>query len=170
MRRILWDGATTSTETKVIMQAKPVAASPQQASAFPTTPTLLPKKVRSTNGHVVARKRDLTNSERDLLREIFIENDGRFDYKQCTKDVLPRMGNDVTVFQVSGFLSQIHVEVYKGQLQLKDPVAYYQLMANKYPRVHERYLKKYGELVGQQTGGNVPQPNFAAGVPKKKRN
>jgi hypothetical protein len=167
MRRILWDGATNN----AVVEVKPVPAQPVQPQPQTVTelapPELPPKKQRSTNGHEAARTRALTDAERDLIRSMFIEYDGQFAYGQCSKDILPRLGDDVTPWQVSGFLSQIHVEVYKGLLKLKNPVAYYELMATKYPRVHERYMKKYGELVAQQTDGNVPQ--FAHGVPRKKK-
>jgi hypothetical protein len=75
------------------------------------------------------------------------------------------MGTDVTVWQICGFLSRIHDEVYRGDLQLQDLAAYFEFMAEKYPKLHARYLAKYSPQSG---GGDVPDPEFEEGFPSSK--
>lgn len=164
-RRVLWDddkpksksGAKTHVEVK---------AQTRKISAPQPPPKPEPEKKRAGNGHVSNFVRKLTNPERDLIRNEFLKMDGRFEYRGARAILKPLMGNEVTVWQICGFLSRIHDEVYRGDLELKDPASYFEFMSEKYPKLHARYMAKYASQFGED--GDVPAPKFAEGFPNGK--
>ncbi len=143
--------APSSTSEGVILK-------PQSENA-PDIPVKIKK--HNGNGHASDMKRKLTDSERDCIRARFLKHDGQFDYRNCRAVIKPLMGLEVTVWQICGFISRIHDEVYCGDLQLQDPAAYFAFMAEKYPKLHARYMAKYPP----QSGGDAPVPKFAQGFP-----
>lgn len=175
-RRILWDEpeeAAPGPQNQSGTPDSPPQPDPQNQSGTPDSPppaqpatqiAVEVKTPRNGNGHKSEKIRSLNDVEKDILRDAFVSHDGRFLYKDCTTDLMPLMGSDITVWQVSGFLSQIHVEVYKGLIQLQNPEEYFQFMAEKYPKKHARYMAKYGP----QTTTSTPAPKFAQGVPAGK--
>lgn len=163
-RRILWDVPEEESQVQSGAPDSQPAASPPAQTTHVVTEAKVQTK-RNGNGHKSERVRSLNDHEKDILRDAFVGHDGKFLYKDCTKQLLPLMGSDITVWQVSGFLSQIHVEVYKGLLKLQDPVGYFEFMADKYPKIHARYMAKYSP---QTTVEDTPTPKFAQGVPTGK--
>lgn len=157
-RRILWE----SEEEEVVVVDTPIVieAKTQVAPPVPDAPNV----VKSGNGHKKTKVRDLNDSERSCITTIFQNVGGMFQYKDCTKKILPLMGSDIAIYQVTGFISQIHVSVYKGTLEVADRKAYFAFMAEKYPKIHARYIVKYPQLDLE----DVPEPKFAAGVPTGK--
>lgn len=87
---------------------------------------------RFGNGHVSAKKRDLYDSERDkIYRELFLPKNGQIENDDCVC-FKPSLDPEVSIFQITGFVSVLHTEVAEGILQLRDLVSYEKWMSNKY--------------------------------------
>lgn len=81
------------------------------------------KFVPSGNGHDKAKKRKLDNSERNIIRTEFIKLNGEIKEDFCLP-ILDKMGEEITIFQVTGFVSLLHRYVAEGRLVLNDMHSY----------------------------------------------
>ena len=87
---------------------------------------------RFGNGHVSAKKRDLYDSERSkILHELFLPKNGQIENDDCVC-FKPSLDPEVSIFQITGFVSVLHTEVAEGILQLRDLISYEKWMSNKY--------------------------------------
>lgn len=79
--------------------------------------------VKGANGHAVAKKRVLTDSERARIREFFVKANGiiKADASLKLKETL---GRSVTIFQVVGAINGFHRQVNNGTLSVENMEAY----------------------------------------------
>jgi hypothetical protein len=75
------------------------------------------------NGHVVNKKRGLTDKEKEALKKLFLSCDGIIK-NDMTAQMKASVGKDVSIFQVTGAIVTFHRQVAKGEIVLKDPKAY----------------------------------------------
>jgi hypothetical protein len=92
-------------------------------------------KKRMGNGHKSEKKRDLRDSERNLIKNfLFIPKNGQIDNDDCVvfKNMIKDELDDIAIFQVTGFVSVLHTDVASGSLMVNDLVAYESRMRTKY--------------------------------------
>jgi hypothetical protein len=92
-------------------------------------------KKRMGNGHKSEKKRDLRDSERNLIKNfLFIPKNGQIDNDDCVvfKNMIKDELDDIAIFQVTGFVSVLHTDVASGSLMVNDLVAYESWMRTKY--------------------------------------
>lgn len=78
---------------------------------------------RNGNGHEPMRKRSLTDAEKGKIRSYFMSLDGKVTDDDC---LLIRLAlpDDVTIFQVTGVIVNLHRLVAQGQIKLRDYEGY----------------------------------------------
>lgn len=92
-------------------------------------------KKRMGNGHKSEKKRDLIDSERNLIKNfLFIPKNGQIDNDDCVafKNKVVNELDEIAIFQVTGFVSVLHTDVASGILMVNDLVAYEAWMRTKY--------------------------------------
>lgn len=130
--------------------------------------------VRNGNGHKIEKVRDLDDNEKDILRTEFMAFNGQFLYKDCSKNLKPRMGSDIAIWQVTGFISYLHAEVARGNIILEDLPKYLEFLKEKYPSLSKQYdSPKFQQLRAQKTvAQSVTQtparPSFRPGLMKRR--
>jgi len=92
---------------------------------------------RSGNGHVRGKKRPLMPAEKDQIRADFLALGGKIAEDAC-KPTLAKMGQDVTIFQVTGFMTYLHSQVAAGILALPDMDGYIE-----YIKGHRKIWENY---------------------------
>lgn len=119
---------------------------------------------RKGNGHKIQKTRDLSDKEKDYIRRKFINIKGQITYinndcrkKFCSK-IKKKLGPDISVFQVTGYVMRLHGQVKNGKINFSDAGAYKEFMekhrskwatyeSSKYQDNIELYkLDKYKEL------------------------
>ena len=102
--------------------ARKVAVEVKQA---PPRPQTIPINGDALNKHQVLYRRDLTDHEQTIIKVEFLKLNGIFESlkKDCTR-IRAKLGNDVSVFQVSGFVTRLHQQVMAGELEVRDINAY----------------------------------------------
>jgi hypothetical protein len=136
--------------------APPSQPVPQTQPAGSTTPVTGTQ--RKGNGHAPGKKRKLNNPEKDNIKAEFMALNGEFEdaKKSCTA-LLPQMGTDVTVWQITGFVSYLHREIAANQLQVPDMDAYMKFIEN-HRRLWAQYnSQKYQNLRAQQGVNTTPK-------------
>lgn len=86
-------------------------------------------KPRNGNGHKVGKKRSLQDSERDSIRTFFMTKGGCIEDDDCVafhKGMGSRLGTvpDISIFQVTGFVTYLHKEVAAGNITFPDMAKY----------------------------------------------
>lgn len=88
-------------------------------------------KARNGNGHEAKKKRDLTDGEKDTIRADFISVNGQFPedaslpiFKKLQAASQARGDDDLSIFQITGFITKMHSYVASGELVLKNMSAY----------------------------------------------
>ena len=82
-------------------------------------------KPRTGNGHEAKKTRDLNDSEKDTIKSDFLALNGQFvDSKKSCQPILEKLGSDITIWQVVGFVSLLHRYIAMGGLQVPDLDAY----------------------------------------------
>jgi len=80
---------------------------------------------RSGNGHVVAKTRDLTEHEQNKIEtRLFLQNNGEIKSDLCVEFKTRHMSSDVSIFQVTGYVTALHGRVARGKLHLSNLAAY----------------------------------------------
>lgn len=92
------------------------------------------KVKRNGNGHQSAKVRDLTNLEKDQIRSDFLAINGQIAEDACLP-IHEKLPAEISIFQVTGFISLMHRYVAKGKLSVKDYPAY------------ENFLQTHRELL-----------------------
>jgi hypothetical protein len=95
--------------------AQDEATSVPSASAF--------VKKRSGNGHKVAKIRSLYGNEKDTIRAEFLNLNGQIAEDAC-KPIHDSLDKDVSIFQVTGFVTYLHSMIAGGSLEVRDMPAY----------------------------------------------
>ncbi len=125
---------------------------------------------RNGNGHEAKFKRKLLDIERDTIRNEFINLNGQLadDQKECTR-IRDLIGDPITVWQVTGFVSYLHRDIAAGGKtfhQLKDIGAYLNWMKDKRALWEQYTSEKYKNK--RATSTHESQPVFAKNFPKGK--
>ena len=84
------------------------------------------------NKHVCKKVRSLTDAEKDLIRNEFLNLNGIFEEskKDCTR-IRDRLSPDISVFQVSTYVLFLHRQVASGRLQVSDRRAYFSALRDR---------------------------------------
>lgn len=107
---------------------KALAAKDTPAPAPAVTPPVIPpatedRKARNGNGHASKKVRDLNDNEKDIIRAGFTSLNGQIHEDAC-KPIHDRLNPEVSMAQVTGFVTYLHGRVASGALTLKDMPAY----------------------------------------------
>jgi hypothetical protein len=138
---------------------------PEQAPSAPITVRVEPKLTTpaATAPHAVPRfSRPLTEKEEALIKREFIALNGIFEplKKDCTR-IKNLLGEEVSVFQVSGYVTKLHKLAREGTLELSDRRAYLATL-----RSHRKHWLTYqGEKYEEMRArieANGRKPRFAA--------
>lgn len=86
----------------------------------------------SKNGHARKKVRHLVDSERDGMSAFFSAAGGMIKDDDCVSFRAENLPEEVTIFQVCGFISQLHVAVAEGRRTVRDLPAYEEWMSTKY--------------------------------------
>jgi len=78
---------------------------------------------RSGNGHKKAKTRKLYDWEKNIIRFEFIKLNGQIHEDACL-EIKNRLGKEVSIFQVTGFVTLLHKYVSLGKLRLPDMTSY----------------------------------------------
>lgn len=105
-------------------QIEPVSLPIESKKDIPEKPEInsdIPKG--SLNGHKASMKRKLEEQEKDFIRSQFINLNGIIYEDVCIK-IHKELGKEVTIFQVTGFITLLHRYVAKGEIELRDMGSY----------------------------------------------
>ncbi|MCX5884350.1 MAG: hypothetical protein NT096_00295 [Proteobacteria bacterium] len=80
-------------------------------------------KARSGNGHKVAKIRSLFGNEKDTIRSEFLNLNGQISEDAC-KPIHASLDKEVSIFQVTGFVTYLHSLIAGGALEVRDMPAY----------------------------------------------
>lgn len=78
---------------------------------------------KSGNGHKKAKIRDLTESERNVIRSDFITVNGQIEEDACHK-IKEKLDPVVSIFQITGIIVQLHREVAIGKIKMVNMRSY----------------------------------------------
>ena len=79
--------------------------------------------VVGSNGHAIAKKRNLTKDEKESIRLFFVRANGIIQADASLK-LKETLGRNVTIFQVVGAINGFHRQVRDGVLTVKNMEAY----------------------------------------------
>jgi hypothetical protein len=118
MRKIIW----TPEPEPVIPEPVVVAVLDPPVVRVTESP---PGKTPSKNGHKSLKIRDLFEPEKDKIKnELFIPNNGIIERDLCVTFKRQHMPEEVTIFQVTGYVTTLHGQVAKGVFRLRNQRAY----------------------------------------------
>ena len=89
---------------------------------------------RIGNGHEVAKKCKLFDWEKNYIRSQFINLNGIIKEDFCLP-IHEKLGDEVSIFQVTGFVTLLHKYVREGELVLPDMNAYWSHINTKSKKV-----------------------------------
>jgi len=126
---------------------------------------------RNGNGHKEAFKRKLNDPEKNFIRAEFMKLNGQFEdaKKSCTA-MLPNMGVEITVWQITGFVSYLHREIAAGRFKVNDMPSYLSFLENHKKLWAQYNSPKYQKLRAnpQPVAQTATGPTLRAGTFKKK--
>jgi len=128
MRKIVWD---IKVAEEMLIERAP--SKPVQTESQVVEVTERPK--RNGNGHSATRKRRLEGHEKDTIRKFFIFQNGQIGDDDCVellKNHQDQGWADLSIFQITGFVSYLHRETAKGRIHIRDRQAYHQFVETKY--------------------------------------
>lgn len=76
-------------------------------------------KPRSGNGHKIEKVRNLDGSEKNGIRSFFLAKNGCIENDACV-EYKKHLSADVAIFQVTGFVTYLHLCVATGKLTLSN--------------------------------------------------
>jgi hypothetical protein len=113
-----------SGKTKTPSAASTSAATATSVPATPTSAPAIPAP-RSGNGHKKEKIRSLLGSEKDHIRSEFIKVNGQIAEDTCVEiKKHPEIGNEIAIFQVTGFVTYIHRQIAMGEFEVQDMASY----------------------------------------------
>lgn len=168
MKDKMVEGFDEFLQTKGIMPKTPQSggnSNPTMAQTATAPPPSTTNSTRNGNGHAVGRKRKLNSPEKDNIRADFKRLNGEYeDQKKSCTALLPQMGNDITVWQITGFVSFLHREIAAGRFEVDDMDSYMKFLENHKWLWAQYNSKKYQTLRTQNlnttprfTSGTFPQ-------------
>jgi hypothetical protein len=101
------------------LEKPPITAEQFEKSLSPAT-----AKPRNGNGHKSLKQRSLLDPERDDIRAEFLSLNGQIDEDACVRLKANKMPKEVAIFQVTGFMTHLHMKVAAGELKVRDLDAY----------------------------------------------
>jgi len=93
---------------------------------------------RTGNGHTSEFVRKLKDPERNFFRSAFMGKDGLIQEDDCNV-LLSGVDDEITIWQVTGFISYLHRQVAQGLIQLRNLPAYLEWMQTKYEGLWTQY-------------------------------
>ena len=113
---------------------------------------------RNGNGHVANIKRKLNDTEKDEIRADFLRLNGEYEdsKKSCTV-LLPHMGSEITVWQITGFVSFLHREIASNNFSVPDMDSYMKFLENHKKLWAQYNSPKYKNL---RAGNPMNTPKF----------
>lgn len=153
-RKIRWDPEperAPAPEPEKITEPDAKVKYPQTEVAYQAKPA------RNGNGHKRNRKRALTGPEKDAMRAFFMRKKGCIQDEDCVTHH-SMMDQEVTIFQVTGFISYLHRQVACGSLTFSpsDQTAYVEFMKNRHDLWATYNSPKYVAMRKQNTGKGGP--------------
>ena len=106
-RKIFWD------KDLAVEEPEPVVP-PKQAPKFDLDEVLLPKPVTTIKSQ--HKTRNLKDDERTTMRVYFIQKEGRVYGDDCV-ELKTMLSPDLSLWQVTGFISLLHHEVAEGKIK-----------------------------------------------------
>jgi len=108
-----------------ITPQKPETIQPKIETSHQTVNTAaLTQTVRSGNGHKIAKVRSLSDHEKDRIRKFFQAVNGEIRPDSCRRlwESMTQEpdSKDISVFQVTGFVTYMHSEVMGGLASVRD--------------------------------------------------
>jgi hypothetical protein len=123
--KFLTERGAVTVEDPLELEVKPkdvdVPVKEPEQSSVPTPSQFVAK--RSGNGHKVAKIRSLYGNEKDMIRAEFLRLNGQITEDAC-KPILAGLDKDVSIFQVTGFMTYLHSQVAGGALEVSDIASY----------------------------------------------
>jgi len=113
-------------------------------------PVVAPRK-RSGNGHQSLKKRDLYASEKDVIRAEFIAINGQIAEDAC-KPIHAKLDQEVSIAQVTGFVTYLHKKVAEGYLKL-DKLDEYVEYLKGHRKIWETYDSPKYRAMRARSGG-----------------
>ena len=104
-----------------------------------------------SNGHKAQKVRDLEDDEKDLMREKFIEMNGEIHEDYCL-EIKSELSEDISIFQVTGFISYLHKEVKKRELVLSNMRSYNNFQKQKRLGNLKSRKKKTSKIISFKRG------------------
>jgi len=74
---------------------------------------------RNGNGHKSLKIRDLFDHEKDIIRAEFMNLNGQIKEDACLV-IQKGLGTEVAIFQVTGFVTYLHLQIAEGKLEVDD--------------------------------------------------
>lgn len=132
MRKIVWDreAAVKKLDEEI---RKPVQTESQVVE-------VIDRPKRNGNGHSTTKKRRLQGDEKDTIRKFFIFQNGQIGDDDCVELLKNQQWADLSIFQITGFVSYLHREAARGRIHIRDKQAYHQFVEKKYKK-SESYKK-----------------------------
>ena len=97
---------------------------PERAKHQTVNTAALTQTLRSGNGHKVAKVRSLFDSEKDRIRTFFQAVNGEIRPDSCTRlwksMAQEPESKDISIFQVTGFVTYLHSEVMAGLASVRN--------------------------------------------------
>jgi len=78
---------------------------------------------RNGNGHKSLKIRDLFDHEKDIIRAEFMNLNGQIKEDACL-EIQKKLGEEVAIFQVTGFVTYLHLQIAEGKLEVRDMMNY----------------------------------------------
>lgn len=132
VRRICWD---RSGAVEVELATPPKGQDPPKV-----TVTFETQSKRNGNGHKSEKHRSLTDAEKVSITKLFIVRDGRISNEDLVSFKNRHDSfDDISIFQITGWVSVLHRFVAAGKLALKDLTSYEKWRDEKYPGLKTYY-------------------------------
>lgn len=118
-RKVHWNRAAYKAAAPVETRREVVEAK------RPSRPTQTRDSDVALNKHEALYKRPLTAQEETIIKTEFLKLNGVFEplKKDCTR-IKNLLGDEVSVFQVSGYVTRLHRLARAGELEMRDRRAY----------------------------------------------
>jgi hypothetical protein len=94
---------------------------------------------RSGNGHKILKVRDLQIHEKNTIEtQLFIPNNGQITADLCVEFKTQKLPGEVSIFQVTGYVTCLHGKVARGKLRVGDIRSY-----ENFIKAHRSLWKTY---------------------------
>jgi hypothetical protein len=84
--------------------------------------------LRQGNGHRPAKIRPLSPNEKGLIEKFFSNKNGMIKNDLCVRFKQHKLPEEISIFQVTGYIVTLHRRVAQGDLQIRDLKAYKEFM------------------------------------------